>query len=41
MIRALEKRKKKDRPTVSDEEFEAARDMLASVTANDPNVRLV
>lgn len=41
MLRELEKRRSKDKPKpVSDEEWAQAEEMLASVTANDPNVRL-
>ncbi|MER8827234.1 hypothetical protein NKH73_14190 [Mesorhizobium sp. M0938] len=40
MLRALEKRRTKDKPTVTDEEWSQAEDLLRSVTMNDPNVRL-
>lgn len=40
MLRALEKRRQKDKPQVSDEDWKQAEELLASVTANDPSVRL-
>ncbi|MFC6487368.1 hypothetical protein [Nitratireductor sp. GCM10026969] len=41
MLEALEKRNEKHKPKeVSDEEWEQAAEMLQSVTANDPNVKI-
>jgi len=40
MIRALEKRNGRNKPQVSDQEWQQAAEMLASVTVNDPSVRL-
>lgn len=36
----LEKMDEKHKPQVSDEEWAQAEELLASVTLNDPNVRL-
>lgn len=40
MMRAIEKLDKKHKPQVSQEEWDKAQEMLKSVTAHDPKVRL-